>query len=307
MLRYVPINVSRDRPARKLLLSIAAGTLLIAFATTSKQLRTVRALIDWGMPKVGEKTNPAAIPLNPTIKTRHLAATCWLHGTPGDALNTSNTESAMVQLSSLEFLPSSGDASGRGVPPTIVAVRTHLPVPFGDTRNYAQDVYTTVDRWEVCEKPQAIHPAFEQLSSRRNSLGTQPGVSNPIISPKHLTDCLQSVHFLKRLEGFTVPKVVIAMQPMNLGKVICFAYSDSSVDYRDRATMVETFNDDDLTRVWHLSQIGFSYAEDEPCRVPFPIFNQLLVIHDRPAICLVSELLLCCANPKRWEGQVEKT
>jgi mediator of RNA polymerase II transcription subunit 16 len=79
----------------------------------------------------------------------------------------------MVQLSSLEFLPSLGDASGRVIPPTIVAVRTHLPVPMG---NYAQDVYTTVDRWEVCEKQQAIHPAFEQLSSRRNSLGTQPGV-----------------------------------------------------------------------------------------------------------------------------------
>jgi hypothetical protein len=56
------------------------------------------------------------------------------------------------------------------------------------------------------------------------------------------------------------------MQPMNLGKVICFAYSDSSVDYRDRATMSETFNDGDLNRVSHLSQIGFSYTEDEPCR-----------------------------------------
>jgi mediator of RNA polymerase II transcription subunit 16 len=80
------------------------------------------------------------------------------------------------------------------------------------------------------------------------------------------TDDPQSVHFLKRLESFTVNKIVIAMQPMNLGKVICFAYSDSSVDYRDRVTMAETFNDGDLDRVWHLSQIGFSYAEDEPCK-----------------------------------------
>lgn len=52
---------------------------------------------------------------------------------------------------------------------------------------------------------------------------------------------------------------------MYLGRVICFAYSDSSVDYRDRITMTETFNDDDLDRVVHLSQIGFSYTEDEPC------------------------------------------
>ena len=54
------------------------------------------------------------------------------------------------------------------------------------------------------------------------------------------------------------------MEPINLGKVIFFAFSDGSVEYRDRTTMVEMFNDNDLERVWHLSQIGFSYAEDEP-------------------------------------------
>lgn len=76
----------------------------------------------------------------------------------------------------------------------------------------------------------------------------------------------QPIVFLRKLESFTVNKIVLAIQPMNLGKVICFAYSDSSVDYRDRTTMAETFNDGDLDRVWHLSQIGFSYTEDEPCK-----------------------------------------
>jgi mediator of RNA polymerase II transcription subunit 16 len=77
---------------------------------------------------------------------------------------------------------------------------------------------------------------------------------------------LQSIHFLKKLEGFTVNKIAIAMQPMNLGKIICYAYSDSSVEYRDRNTMTEAFTDGDLDRVWHLAQIGFSYIEDEPCK-----------------------------------------
>ena len=72
--------------------------------------------------------------------------------------------------------------------------------------------------------------------------------------------------FLKKLESFTVNKTLVAISPMNIGKVICFAYSDSSVEYRDRATMAETFNDGDLDRVWHLSQIGFAYPEDEPCK-----------------------------------------
>jgi mediator of RNA polymerase II transcription subunit 16 len=151
-----------------------AGTLLIAFATTSKQLRTVRALIDWGQQKTNEKVPPAAVPLNPAIKTRHLAVTSWLHETHGDALISSNMESSMTQLSHLEFLSPCGDASGRMTPPTIVTIRCHLPVSMA---HYNQDVHTTVDRWEVRDKPQAIHQAFEQLSSRRNSVGSQPGVS----------------------------------------------------------------------------------------------------------------------------------
>jgi mediator of RNA polymerase II transcription subunit 16 len=64
-----------------------------------------------------------------------------------------------------------------------------------------------------------------------------------------------------------VNKTVIATHLINLGKVVCFAYSDSSVEYRDRGTMNEIWTDRDLDRVMHLSQIGFSYLEDEPCEL----------------------------------------
>jgi mediator of RNA polymerase II transcription subunit 16 len=67
------------------------------------------------------------------------------------------------------------------------------------------------------------------------------------------------------LESFTVNKITIAIEPINQGKVIFFAFSDGSVEYRDRVSMAEIFNDGDLEKVWHLSQIGFSYTEDDPC------------------------------------------
>jgi len=63
-----------------------------------------------------------------------------------------------------------------------------------------------------------------------------------------------------------VNKVFIALETINLGKVIFLAYADGSIEYRDRVTMAETFNDGDLDRVWHLSQIGFSYPDDDPCK-----------------------------------------
>lgn len=125
---------------------------------------------------------PGAIPLNPTVKTRHIAVTSWLHDAPGQSLNTPNIDPSMAQLSQLEYLSPCGDAQGRMTPPTILAVRSHLPV---STSHYNQDVHTIVDRWELREKSQTLHPAFEQLSNRRNSVGQQPGVSSLIYSLGH--------------------------------------------------------------------------------------------------------------------------
>ena len=66
-------------------------------------------------------------------------------------------------------------------------------------------------------------------------------------------------------------KIIVALETMNIGKVLFLAYADGSVEYRDRLTMTETFNDGDLDRVWHLSQIGFSYPDDDPCKCSLPI------------------------------------
>jgi len=149
--------------------AITASTLLIAFATTSYQLRTVRAVIDWGQPKTTEKMHPGALPLNPTVRTRHLAVTSWHQGPFEDALDGS-------QLTHLEFLPpsASGESPSRTTAPTILTMRSYLP----QMSDYNQDMHTTVDKWEVRERAQTIHPAFEQLSSRRNSIGSKPGVCN---------------------------------------------------------------------------------------------------------------------------------
>lgn len=89
----------------------------------------------------------------------------------------------MTELTQLEFLPPCGDSNGRVTPATIVATRSHLPV---STSHYNQDVFTTMDRWEVREQQQTLHPAFEHLSSRRNSVGGQPGVSCGTVSADHI-------------------------------------------------------------------------------------------------------------------------
>ena len=125
-------------------------------------------MIDWGLPKNSDKPNPPNMPLNPSVKTRHLAVTSWLPHVAGD--NMPDLEQSMVQLTHLELSPTI-ESSGRAmIPPTIVTIRSYLPTHT----SYNQEVRSVVDKWEVRDRHQNIHSAFEQLSSRRNSSGSQP-------------------------------------------------------------------------------------------------------------------------------------
>jgi hypothetical protein len=111
---------------------------------------------------------------------------------------------------------------------------------------------------------------------------------------------------LKRLESVTVGKILISVDFMNHGKVVFFAYSDGSVEYRDRHTMEEVLNDGNLEKVWHLSQIGFSYPEDDPCMFA-PHLDDNLLMPIRSASCIIAELLLRCSHQERWQSEVETT
>ncbi|RKF72818.1 Mediator of RNA polymerase II transcription subunit 16 [Golovinomyces cichoracearum] len=222
------------------------GLLLIAFATASKQLRTVHALIDWNIQKV-ERGLAAQIQLNPTIKTKHLAVTSWGPDAQPDSLNSAYLDSSMFELSYLEFLPPAFDTNTKLVPATILAVKSYLP---NSRSQYNYEVQSTFERWEVRDKQLILNPAFEQLGGLQNNAASQPG----------------SITILKKLENITVNKIVVGLETMNQGRIIFLAYSDGSVEYRDRSQFLETFNDNDLSRIWHLSQIGYTYTEDEPCR-----------------------------------------
>lgn len=86
-------------------------------------------------------------------------------------------------------------------------------------------------------------------------------------------------------------KIIIGGDLINHGKVIFIAHSDGSVEYRNRATMDEIFNDGNLNEVWHLSQIGFTYPEDEPCKFLQLVSCEVLTLR-RSSGCSLTQLLL---------------
>lgn len=67
------------------------------------------------------------------------------------------------------------------------------------------------------------------------------------------------------------------MQTIHFGRVICLAFSDGSIEYRDRFTLQETYNETNLDRVMTLHQAGFTFAEESPCSSIGPFFPVAVV------------------------------
>ncbi|EGY18438.1 mediator of RNA polymerase II transcription subunit 16 [Verticillium dahliae VdLs.17] len=197
----------------------------VALATASRQLRLVR-------------------PLNPTMTAKHLAISSWMpNGQSGNPIDAS-----MTQISHIELLPSQLDNTGHNwVPMSVLVVRSYLPT----TNSPFQEMQSVIDRWEVGHEPSpALHPAFEQMGSRRNS---SAGGND------------KDPNRLKRLDPVFINKVIVGMQTIHFGKAVCIAFSDGSVEYRDRFTMQETYNELSLDRVMTLNQVGFTFSEGTPC------------------------------------------
>ncbi|GJC99681.1 RNA polymerase II mediator complex subunit Sin4 [Colletotrichum higginsianum] len=181
--------------------------------------------------------------LNPTMQEKHVAISSWL---PSGSSATP-IDSAANQLTHLEILPSTLDHTGQGWAPLIIlAVRTYLSTP----NTPYQETQSIIDKWEVLnDQSQSLHPAFEQLGSRRNSTGAAPAPTSR----------------LKKFDPVVINKAIVGVHTIQYGRVICLAFSDGSVEYRDRFTLQEIYNEMNLDRVMTLNQVGFTLQDESPC------------------------------------------
>jgi len=63
-----------------------------------------------------------------------------------------------------------------------------------------------------------------------------------------------------------INKVIISLHLIQFGKVICIAFSDGTVQYRDRFTMNEIYNEINVSRIMMPNQVGFEFTESSPCK-----------------------------------------
>lgn len=72
---------------------------------------------------------------------------------------------------------------------------------------------------------------------------------------------------LNKLDSIVIPKIVISIHTIHLGKVVCFAFSDGTMQYRDRTTMNEVYNELNLTSIMSPEQVGFQFTNETPCKI----------------------------------------
>lgn len=145
-------------------------TLLVAFATASKQIRIIRVWIKWNNPT--DKTMTWSVNVTP----KHLVSTSW--AADSDSSDDLQNESGLDRCAHLEFLPPSpeGQTPGHYTMPTVVMARVSMP---SSNSQFGQETRTRtiIDRWELQDSSQTVHTAFEQLNSKRISGPPRPNVS----------------------------------------------------------------------------------------------------------------------------------
>ncbi len=71
---------------------------------------------------------------------------------------------------------------------------------------------------------------------------------------------------LRKLDPIVVNKIVVSIHPVLFGRAICIAFSDGTVQYRDRFTMDEIYNETNTNRIMVPNQVGFQFTDSTPCR-----------------------------------------
>lgn len=69
---------------------------------------------------------------------------------------------------------------------------------------------------------------------------------------------------MKRLQDKYIPKVFLYVQQMRMSTILAIAFSDGSLEVRDRITMELVEKDDIKEKVSSLGQVGFEFPIDGP-------------------------------------------
>lgn len=147
-------------------------------------------------------------------------------------------------LSRLEVMPGQIDSpTGSTASPWILGI---FSKPLHATPEYPeqQGPSSVIVRWQLESSVQALHPKFDELSSKKSN--TQP----------------KSKVELRRLEDIYCDKHIVSVDAVEHGNSWAVTFEDSSITFYDIRTMAVFNGLDDPNTVTCLAQAGFHYPMD---------------------------------------------
>ncbi|KAH0544055.1 hypothetical protein FGG08_001673 [Glutinoglossum americanum] len=237
------------------------NSLLLAVHTASHQIRLYRININWNIPTNQKPIPQSQVPSTATLQISHVKVDdfCFPLGpiegkdVPQSQIgqnDISRGDVSRAQLSHLEMIPPAPLPSKHSEPsyPIIMATFSYIPSPFEEPQQNV-DTFSVIARWELRSTPQSLHPSFDKLGTRRNSVGS----ANE-----------QSLD-LRRMNDITVRKAILAVERINSSTTIAIAYGDGSIEFRDRTSMTPIIPNGEINRVSSMPQAGFAFPVDDPC------------------------------------------
>lgn len=100
------------------------------------------------------------------------------------------------------------------------------------------------------------------------------------------------------MDSVVINKIIVAIHPTQFGKVICIAFSDGTVQYRDRFSFNEIYHEINVNRIMTLHQVGFKFPDSVPCRSGRNVVRmmRLTKLEYRPPSCFLAHELFLCTN-----------
>ncbi|KAI5808817.1 mediator complex, subunit Med16 [Peziza echinospora] len=216
------------------------GSIILAAYTLSGVLRLYRINITWelGSHQPGAPQPPPPINAILTVKRFKIEAL-------PRPLDHPTIDMSKAFLTNLEVIPPTFSGPGRGqfFPTTVMAVYSVMNVGGPSS---------VVVRWILREMPASLHPSFDQLGVRRNSISTP---------------ATKEIDLVRASEDLIIDKVIIGVTHAPYALDIKFSCIDGSVESRDRNSLKNYPKPHDRPSgdiVFNMTHAGFEFPVASP-------------------------------------------
>lgn len=150
------------------------NTLYLIVRTLSRKYRLYRVHINWNLATQASAGHPQ-IPSSPVILIQNLkVALSAMEETQCSSRLANDASQIPLPLSHLELLPVAPQSKhSEPTAPTILMVFSHLQGPQSPG---FQESYSVFVRWEMQPMRHKLHPQFDQLNSKKKSIGSLQSV-----------------------------------------------------------------------------------------------------------------------------------